>query len=188
MTKIAEVMTDRPRAITPQTSIREAARLMEEEDVGSLPVVEEGARLVGIVTDRDIAIRAVARGLEPEGTAVMDIASREVYGLTPDDDLDEALEMMARAQVRRLPIVVRENELVGMVAQADVARMSKEKTTGEVLEAISQPPHGPRVRAGASGEPDNPSREADRQRDVGSERADPAPDYPRARTHQEPDA
>jgi CBS domain-containing protein len=151
MTKIAEVMTDRPRAIAPQTSIREAARLMEEEDVGSLPVVEEGARLVGIVTDRDIAIRAVARGLEPEGTTVMDIASKDVYGLKPDDDLDEAIEMMARAQVRRLPVVVRDNELVGMVAQADVARTSKEKTTGEVVQAISQAPRGPRVAGGDSG-------------------------------------
>ena len=152
MTKISEVMTDRPRAIAPETSIREAARLMEEEDVGSLPVVEEGAHLVGIVTDRDIAIRAVARGLEPERTSVMDIASKDVYGLTPDDDLDDALEMMARAQVRRLPIVVRDNELVGMVAQADVARTSKEKNAGEVLQAISQPPRGPRVAGGdASG-------------------------------------
>ena len=148
MTKIAEVMTDRPRAVAPETSIQEAARLMEEEDVGSLPVVEEGARLVGIVTDRDIAVRAVARGLEPEGTSVMDIASKDVYGVAPDDDLDDALEMMARAQVRRLPVVVRDNELVGMIAQADVARTSKEKTTGEVVEAISKAPRGPRV-AGA---------------------------------------
>ena len=163
MTKIAEVMTDRPRAITPETSIREAARLMEQEDVGSLPVVDEGAHLVGIVTDRDIAVRAVGHGLEPERTPVMDIASKEVYALTPDDDLDDALEMMARAQVRRLPIVVRENALVGMVAQADVARTSKEKRTGEVIGAISERPRGPRV-AGA---------------DVGSERAESAPEYER---------
>jgi CBS domain-containing protein len=187
MTKIAEVMTDRPRAIAPQTSIREAARLMDEEDVGSLPVVEEGARLVGIVTDRDIAIRAVARGLEPEETSVMDIASKEVYGLTPEDDLDDALEMMARAKVRRLPIVVRDNELVGMVAQADVARTSKEKKTGEVVEAISQRPHGPRVAsADAGGASADPRSESDRQRDVGSEHPEPGPEYGRARTDAEP--
>jgi CBS domain-containing protein len=84
----------------------------------------------------------------------MDIASREVYALTPDDDLDDALQMMARVQVRRLPIVVRENELVGMVAQADVARTSKEKKTGEVIEAISKPPSGPRV-AGAESPPEH---------------------------------
>jgi len=144
-TKVAEVMTTRPRAVTPQTSVREAAQLMEEEDVGALPVVEEEARLVGIVTDRDVAVRVVSRGLDPDATRVGEVASTEVFALTPDDDLDEALKMMAHAQVRRLPIVVRENELVGMLAQADIARAGKEKVTGEVVEAISRPPKGPRV-------------------------------------------
>ena len=185
MTKIAEVMTDRPRAITPDTSIREAARLMEQEDVGSLPVVEEGARLVGIVTDRDIAIRAVGHGLEPEETSVMEIASKKLYALTPDDDLDEALAVMARAQVRRLPIIVRENELVGMVAQADIARASKEKKTGEVVEAISKQPSGPRVvGADVSSAPGSPRSDADRRRpnegegqpDVATERGERAPE------------
>jgi CBS domain-containing protein len=176
-TKIAEVMTARPRAVTEQTSVREAARLMEEEDVGSLPIVSDGARLVGIVTDRDIAIRAVGRGLDPEQTSVGDIASTEVYALTPDDDLNDALETMARAQVRRLPIVVRENELVGMVSQADVARATKEKTAGEIVEAISQPPRGPRV-AGAGAEESGasattPAESAREREDVPSERAEP---------------
>ena len=144
-TKINEVMTERPRAVTPETSVREAARLMEEEDVGSLPVVEGGVRLVGIVTDRDVALRVVAGGLDPDATRVGEVASAEVITLTPEHDLDEALGLMARAQVRRLPIVVRENELVGMLAQADIARVGKEKSTGEVIEAISQPPGGPRV-------------------------------------------
>jgi CBS domain-containing protein len=148
-TKIVEVMTERPRAVTPQTLVHEAARLMEEEDVGSLPVVEEGARLVGIVTDRDVALRVVGRGLDPERTHVGEVASADVVALTPEHELDEALGLMARAQVRRLPIVVRENELVGMLAQADIARAGKEKATGEVVEAISQPPRGPRV-AGAN--------------------------------------
>jgi CBS domain-containing protein len=145
-TKISEVMTTRPRAVEPQTSVREAARLMESEDVGSLPVVKDGARLVGVVTDRDIAVRVVGRGLDAEKTTVADIASREVVTLTPDDDLDDALALMARAQVRRIPVVVRDDELVGVVSQADVARSdAKEKHVGEVVEAISQPPRGPRV-------------------------------------------
>ena len=144
-TKIAEVMSDRPRAVTPQTSVRDAARLMEEEDVGSLPVVDQGARLVGILTDRDIAVRVVGRGSDPEETSVGDVASSDVVALTPEHDLDDALTLMAREQVRRLPIVANENELVGMLAQADVARATKEKPTGEVVEAISQPPRGPRV-------------------------------------------
>ena len=157
-TKISEVMTARPRAVEPQTSVREAAGLMESEDVGSLPVVQDGARLVGVVTDRDIAIRVVARGLDPESTRVGDIASSELVTLGPDDDLDDALTLMAREQVRRLPVVVREGELVGVVSQADVAQSAKEKNVGEVVEAISRAPHGPRV-AGTTGCDDDSYRE-----------------------------
>lgn len=149
--KIHEVMTARPRAVTSDTSVREAARLMEEEDIGSLPVVGQGTRLVGILTDRDIALRVVGHGLDPDTTHVGEIASTDIVALTPDDDLDEALALMAREQVRRLPIVARENELVGVVAQADIARAGKEKTTGAVVEAISRPPRGPRI-AGPDGD------------------------------------
>ena len=150
-TKIAEVMSNRPRAVTPQTSVREAAQLMEQEDVGSLPVVEEGSRLVGIVTDRDLAVRVLAQGSDPEQTQVGQVASTDVVALTPEHDLDDALKLMAREQVRRLPIVADENRLVGMVAQADVARATKEKSAGEVIEAISEPPRGPRVAGPESG-------------------------------------
>jgi CBS domain-containing protein len=144
-TKIAEVMSDRPRAVTEETSIREAVRLMEEEDVGSLPVVRDGARLVGIVTDRDVAVRVVGRGLDPETTHVGEIASTDLVAVTPEHDLDKALELMAREQVRRLPVIAGENQLVGMLAQADLARLGKGKDAGEVVEAISRPPRGPRV-------------------------------------------
>ena len=151
-TKIGEVMTQRPHAVTPQTLIREAAQLMEQEDVGSLPVVDEGVRLVGIVTDRDVAVRVVGRGLNPDKTRVGEVASSDLVALTPEHDLDEALALMAREQVRRLPIVVRENELVGMLAQADVARAGSDKPTGEVVEAISRPPRSPRVAGRDAGE------------------------------------
>src|SRR5204863_8885008 len=100
-------MTQRPRAVRAETSVREAAGLMEEEDVGSLPVVEEGTQLVGIVTDRDVAIRVVGRGLDPDHTVVGEVASTDLVALTPDHDLDDALTVMAREQVRRLPIVAR---------------------------------------------------------------------------------
>jgi CBS domain-containing protein len=144
-TKIADVMTQRPLAVTAQTTVREAARLMGEEDVGSLPVVDEGKRLIGIVTDRDVAVRVVGRGLDSETTVVGDVASRDVVALTPDHDLDDALRLMAKEQVRRVPVVAQENQLVGMLAQADVAQVGKEKETGELVEAISQAPRGPRV-------------------------------------------
>jgi CBS domain-containing protein len=149
-TKIVDVMTRHPRAVEAHTSVREAARLMEGDDVGSLPVVEmqESARLIGVLTDRDIALRVVAAGRDPETTAVSEVASREVLTITPDDDLDDALEKMARAQVRRLPVVVGDGELVGILSQADLPRVTKEKEVGEVVGAISRPPRGPRVSGG----------------------------------------
>ena len=89
--KISEVMTERPRAVTARMTVREAARLMDEEDVGSLPVVDEAERLIGIVTDRDVAVRVVGRGLDSDKTVVGDVASTDVVALTPDHDLDDAL-------------------------------------------------------------------------------------------------
>jgi CBS domain-containing protein len=164
-TKISELMTQRPRAVTARTTVREAARLMDEEDVGSLPVVDEAERLIGIVTDRDVAVRVVARGLDSDTTVVGDVATRDVAALTPEHDLDDALRVMATEQVRRLPIVVRENQLVGMLAQADVAHLGKEKSTGELVEAISKAPGGPRVAGAEPGttaeprQPEAPHRE-----------------------------
>jgi CBS domain-containing protein len=110
---------------------------MRDGDVGSLPVLEEG-RLVGMITDRDLAIRVVAEAMSPERVTVSDVASREPVTAAPGDDLDEALRLMARHQVRRLPIV-EDERLVGILAQADVALAEKEKKTGEVVEAISEP-------------------------------------------------
>src|SRR5262249_43355672 len=150
-TKIAEVMTQRPRAVTAQMTVREAARLMEEEDVGSLPVVDGGDRLIGILTDRDVAVRVIGRGLDADTTVVGDVASRDLVVLSPDHDLDVALDVMAREQVRRIPIVVRENQLVGMLAQADIAHAAKEKSAGEVVEAISRSPGSPRVASPDTG-------------------------------------
>jgi CBS-domain-containing membrane protein len=146
-------------------TVREAARLMDEEDVGSLPVVDEAERLIGIVTDRDVAVRVVGRGLDSDTTVVGDVATRDVVALTPDHDLEDALRLMAQEQVRRVPVVVRENQLVGIVAQADVAHAGKEKTTGEVVEAISRAPGGPRVassdtdRTPEARRPESPVRE-----------------------------
>jgi len=142
---------------------------MEEEDVGSLPVVDQSTRLVGILTDRDITVRVVGRGSDPESTQVGEVASTDVVVLSPEHDLDEALAVMAREQVRRLPIVGGENQLVGMLSQADVARATKEKPTGEVVEAISQPPRGPRV-AESEGDSSGDVRMADEQRQDDSER------------------
>lgn len=143
-TKVRDVMADRPRCVSPETPVSEAARLMRSEDVGSLPVLE-GERLTGVVTDRDIVVRAVAEEKDPRGMPVREVASGELVTIGPDEDLSEALRLMATHQVRRLPVVDEDDRLVGVVAQADVAMEAKEKDVGQMLEDISQTPTGPRV-------------------------------------------
>jgi CBS domain-containing protein len=143
-TKVRDVMTTRPRAVTPQTPVTEVAELMKLEDVGAIPVVE-GDRLVGIVTDRDIVVRAVAKGKDLSGMPAAEVSSRELVTVNPDDDLSDALKLMAQNQVRRLAVTGEDERLVGVVSQADVAAHAKEKDVGEVLEVISRQPHGPRT-------------------------------------------
>jgi CBS domain-containing protein len=142
-TKVADVMTQRPRAVAPQTPLTEVAQVMESDDVGSVPLVE-GDRLVGIVTDRDIVVRAIAKGKDPTGMPASDISSRELVTVHPDDDLSDALELMAKHQVRRIAVTA-DDRLVGVVSQADVARQGKDKDTGQVVEGISREPQGPRT-------------------------------------------
>ena len=143
-TKIHEVMTDRPRCVTPETPVSEAAQLMESEDIGSLPILD-GEQLTGVVTDRDIVIRAIAKGKDPRGMPVREVASSELVTVNANDDLSEALKLMASHQVRRLPVVDDDNKLVGIVAQADVAAGANEKAVGEMIEEISKSPTGPRL-------------------------------------------
>lgn len=141
---VSDVMTARPRCATPDTPLQEVAEIMEAEDVGAVPLVE-GERLVGIITDRDIVVRAVARGKDPRGMPAREAASQELVTVAPEQDLADALQLMAREQVRRLPVVADGDRLVGIVAQADVALEVKEKAAGELLEDISRPPQGPRL-------------------------------------------
>ena len=135
-TSIKEVMTSEVKACEPNTTVAEAAKLMAKEDIGPVPVVEEG-RLTGIVTDRDIVVRVVAEGRDPNSTTVGEIASSDLVTVSPDDDLDTALQQLARKQVRRIP-VVEGDRLVGIVAQADIARLGSDAKTGEVVEEISR--------------------------------------------------
>ena len=142
--KVRDHMTDRPRCVTPETPVVEAAQLMAAEDVGSLPILEDD-KLIGVVTDRDIVLRAVAQQKNPQGMPVREVASRELVTVRPDEDLSEALKLMAFNQVRRLPVVDEDNNLVGVLAQADVASAAKEKSVGEMVAEISRTPSGPRV-------------------------------------------
>ena len=137
MTQIRDVMTQNPSSCAPSTAVVEAAKVMAREDVGAVPVVE-GDRLVGVVTDRDVVVRVLAEERDPQATTVGEIVSSDVVSVAPDAGLDEALRLLARHQVRRLP-VVEGDRLVGIVAQADVARHGDDSQTGQVVEQISQP-------------------------------------------------
>jgi CBS domain-containing protein len=143
-TKVRDVMTERPRAVNPQTPLSEVAEVMETEDVGAVPVVE-GDRLVGIVTDRDIVVRAIAKGKDPRGMATSEVSSGDLVTVNPDDDLSDALKLMAQYQVRRLAVTAEDERLVGVVSQADVAMHAKDKEAGQLLEGISRQPQGPRT-------------------------------------------
>jgi CBS domain-containing protein len=134
--KIHESMSDNPCTIDADKPVSYAAKMMRDEDVGFAPIVE-GDRLVGTLTDRDIAVRVVAEGRDPDETLVREVATDNLITVEPEADLDEAMKLMARHQVRRLA-VVHDGRLVGVVAQADVARDAKAKATGEVVEEISE--------------------------------------------------
>ena len=139
---VRDAMTEDPRSIGKSVSVVEAARLMREQDIGSIPITDD-EKLVGMITDRDITTRVVAEAADPKTTSVGEVYSRDLISVEPDQDLDEALQLMARHQVRRLA-VIENGSLVGIVAQADIALRENEKKTGELVEAISEPSEGER--------------------------------------------
>ena len=134
---IRDVMTSNPTTIAPSTPIVDAARKMRDEDVGSLPIVENG-ELTGTITDRDITVRAVAEGRDAQSTTVGEIASRDLVTIDPQQTLDEAARLMAQHQLRRLPVVEEDGRLVGILAQADIAEHGQDQLTGEMVQQISQ--------------------------------------------------
>jgi CBS domain-containing protein len=138
--KVKDLMTSDPAKVGPDDVIAEAATLMKQEDCGAIPVVRDGA-LVGIVTDRDIAIRGVAAGRDPKTTRVSEIMSADPVTIAPDADISEAAALMARSQIRRLP-VVEDGRLLGIIVTAQLARRDKVSETGETIKEISEPASG----------------------------------------------
>jgi CBS domain-containing protein len=136
---VRDAMTPDPRTIQQDASVVAAARVMEEADIGSIPVVDTDQILLGMVTDRDIAIRVVAAGRDPQTTKVGEIASNNVSPAYPDEPLDEALEQMVYRQVRRLP-VIEDDRVVGILAQADMVHELKPKDAGKLVDQISHEP------------------------------------------------
>jgi CBS domain-containing protein len=135
--RVSEAMTRDVRVANPGQTIRDVAKMMAEIDAGAMPVGEND-RLVGMITDRDIAIRAVAQGKGPD-TPVREIMSKEIKYCYEDEDLEHVAENMGELQVRRLPVVNREKRLVGIVALGDIARHEDAHTTGETTAEVSKP-------------------------------------------------
>lgn len=136
--KVREIMTSGARCIAPDASLTKAASLMRELDVGSLPVCED-ERLIGMITDRDIAIRAVAEARDLAGTPVHAIMSRDVVYAFDDQDVEDAARVMEMNQIRRLPVLNRDQKLVGILSLGDMAMGTNDWLSGETLREISQP-------------------------------------------------
>jgi len=135
--KVSEVMTQDVRLIEPTQTIRDAARLMAEMDAGIMPV-REGDRLVGMITDRDIAVRAVAEGKGPD-TPIRDVMTQDVKYCYEDDDTHDVARNMADIQVRRLPVLSRDKRLVGIISLGDMAMSDSSERVGAAVTGISQP-------------------------------------------------
>jgi CBS domain-containing protein len=141
--RVKQIMTPDPACCTPDSTARQAATLMRDHDCGSIPVVEDlkVKRLVGTVTDRDLAIRGLAEGRGPE-TAVSDLMTNDPVTCVPEDEVEDVRQVMVQALVRRVPVVDEDGLLVGIVAQADLAReegAATDREVGRIVEAISEP-------------------------------------------------
>ena len=140
--QVRDVMTDRVECTRPSATLHAAADRMRMLDVGSLPVCGDGERLVGMITDRDIVIRAVARGLDPKAATVEEIMTPDVTFCFDDEDIEEAARIMEEEQIRRLVVLNRSKKLVGIVSLGDLAvETGDDLLSGHALEMISEPAH-----------------------------------------------
>ncbi len=136
--QIKEVMTKGVEVVRPDETLQEAARKMKSIDVGPLPVCD-GDRLIGMITDRDIIVRATAEGRDPKTTPVKDAMTPNVVTVYEDQDIDEAAALMKERQIRRLAVLDRNKKLVGILSLGDLAEEAGAKTSGRVLESVSKP-------------------------------------------------
>lgn len=138
--KIRDIMTANARCIGPDTSLKEAAALMKDLDVGALPICDKD-RLAGMLTDRDIVVKGVARGDDPEKTPVRDVMSEGIVFVYDDQDDGEAARLFEVKQIRRLPVLNRQKRMVGIVSLGDLAVNAGAGLGGEALKEVSQPSH-----------------------------------------------
>ena len=137
--KLSNIMTGGIETIPPQASLAEAAKKMASQDIGSLPVCAEPRRVVGIITDRDITVRAVARGMDPNQTRVEEVMTRDVLTCSSVAEVEDACQLMEKRQVRRLLVTVQDDTPVGIVSLGDIALCLRESQSGEVLKKVSEP-------------------------------------------------
>ena len=141
MKKCSEVMTKNPVCCLPNDMVAKVAQLMKSKDIGPVPIIEneQTKKLVGIVTDRDLALKIVAEGRDPKSTKAEEVMTRKVVTCRGEDDVQKALDAMSDHQLRRIPVVDNDNKIVGIIAQADVAtRVDQPAKTAEVVKDISQ--------------------------------------------------
>lgn len=137
--KLQDIMTREPACCRPDTGLRDVAAKMVEHDCGEIPVCDEGQKPIGVVTDRDIVCRLVAKGKNPLEAKAADCMSKPVITGTPETEVEEASRLMEQYQVRRLPIVDRDGKLCGMVAQADLVKKGPGQIAVEVVQKVSEP-------------------------------------------------
>ena len=133
--KVEEIMTARVEAVSPTTTLRSVAREMRDKGVGALPVIEDG-KVIGIITDRDVSVYAIAMGHDPQSTEVQKVMTREVYTCNPGQDISEAARIMEQHKIRRLTVIGSDETLAGFLSVDDIAPVSAE-LAGAVLEAAT---------------------------------------------------
>lgn len=139
--QVKDIMCESPACCTPETGLQEIAKLMVDHDCGAIPVVEsqDGKKLVGVVTDRDIICRVVAEGKNPLEMKAGDCMTESAISVEPEMSLEECIRIMEQHQIRRVPVVDPQGACCGMVSQADLARTADESRTGQVIKEVSKP-------------------------------------------------
>ena len=137
--QVQEIMTRNPACCAPDANLEEVARLMADHDCGEIPVLDEQGRPLGVVTDRDIACRAVAEGKDPKQTAAGEVMTSPAVTTTQDASVEDCCAQMEQHQIRRVPVVDASGGCCGMVAQADIARRGSEHETAELVRDVSRP-------------------------------------------------
>jgi CBS domain-containing protein len=137
--KLSSIMTGGIETIRPHATLAEAAKKMASQDIGSLPVCSDRRSVVGIITDRDITVRAVARGMDPNQTRVEEVMTKDVLSCSSDSEVEEACVLMEKRQVRRLLVTGDDDTPVGIVSLGDIALCLRESLAGELLKKVSEP-------------------------------------------------